>query len=100
MSAAGTICRRAAGLVEGERNVTHGEALAVYADLAAAWNAYLNGRLAPGHALTAKDTALMMALMKISRTRHGRHNPDNYVDLAGYGGIAGEIADLMAGTAP
>ena len=97
MSAAGTICRQAAALVEGDRQTTHGDALAVYADLAAQWNAYLGDRLAAGRRLSAKDTALMMALLKIARTKNGTHNPDNYVDLAGYAGVAGEIAGLMEG---
>ncbi|MBE0530258.1 MAG: hypothetical protein IH626_05480 [Rhodospirillales bacterium] len=97
MSAGGDICRQAAGLVEGDRNATHGDALAVYADLASLWNAFLGDRLAGGRKLSARDAALMMALLKISRTRHGRHNPDNYVDLAGYAGVAGEIAGLMEG---
>jgi len=97
---AGAICRRAAELVEGDRQATHGDALEVYADLAAQWNAYLGERLVPGCRLSARDTALMMALMKISRTKHGAPNPDNYVDLAGYAGIAGEIAAVMDGGKP
>ncbi|WP_316979987.1 DUF6378 domain-containing protein [Shumkonia mesophila] len=97
MSAAGDICRRGAAHVEGARQETHGDALAVYADLAAIWNAYLGDRLAAGHRLSAKDAALMMVLLKVSRTKHGRHNPDNYEDAAGYAGLAGFIAGLQAG---
>ncbi len=41
--------------------------------------------------------ALMMVLLKVSRTKHGRHNPDNYEDAAGYAGLAGFIAGLQAG---
>lgn len=99
MTAAGQICRAAAALVEGDRRATHGDAISVYADLAAQWNAYLGSRLAAGRRLSAKDAALMMALLKIARTKNGGHNPDNYVDLAGYAGLAGEIAAAMGGEA-
>ena len=44
--------------------------------------------------LSLKDVALMMALLKIARTKLGEHNKDDYVDLVGYGAIAGEIAEL------
>jgi hypothetical protein len=35
----------------------------------------------------------MMTLLKVARTKIGSHNPDDYVDGAGYMAIAGEIAD-------
>jgi hypothetical protein len=95
MSGAGGICRQAAKLVEGDRADTHGDALVVHAGIALSWNAYLAGRLASAFELSPKDVALMMALVKIERTKHGQHNPDNYVDLAGYAGIAGEIAAAL-----
>ena len=85
------ICQRAAGLVGGDRANTHGDKHENHQNIASLWNAYLGWRL-DGTMLTPKDVALMMALLKIARTKSGRHNPDDYVDLAGYAGCAGEIA--------
>ncbi|MEW5729992.1 MAG: DUF6378 domain-containing protein [Pseudomonadota bacterium] len=96
MTAASAICLRAAELVSGNRAATHGDKLENHANIAALWNAFLGDRLPAGHKLSALDVALMMALLKIARTKAGGHNPDDYVDLAGYAGCAGEIADLMA----
>jgi hypothetical protein len=86
------ICAKAAVLVGGDREATHGDKVENHQNIARLWNAYLDWRLPEGEALTAKDVALMMALLKIARTKLGAHNPDDYVDLAGYAGCAGEIA--------
>jgi hypothetical protein len=89
---AGEICAKAAELVGGDREATHGDKVENHQNIARLWNAYLGWRLPDGAALTAKDVALMMALLKIARTKLGAHNPDDFVDLAGYAGCAGEIA--------
>lgn len=84
----------AGSLVGGERARQHGDKRQNHQNIAALWNAYLGGRfLAPSTALTARDAALMMALLKIARTKAGAHNLDDYVDLAGYAAVAGEIAE-------
>lgn len=41
--------------------------------------------------ITPKDVAMMMALLKVARIRHG-DKVDSFVDLAGYAACAGEIA--------
>lgn len=41
---------------------------------------------------TAKDVAVMMALMKIARIKTGTGTADCFVDLAGYAACGGEIA--------
>ena len=46
--------------------------------------------LTPDH-ITAKDVAIMMALLKVARIATGS-SPDSFVDLAGYAACAGEIA--------
>lgn len=56
-----------------------------FARIAALWSAYT------GHEYTAHDVAMMMALLKIARTKGGKYNPDNYIDMAGYAACAGEI---------
>ena len=52
----------------------------------ALWSAYL------GTPITARDVALMMVLLKVARTKTGAFNLDDYVDAAGYAGIAVEVA--------
>lgn len=88
---ASDITQKATDLVGGDRGRTHGDKRENHQNIAALWNAYLGHRLVGG--LTPLDAALMMALLKIARTKCGSHNPDDYVDLAGYAGVAGEIAD-------
>jgi len=34
----------------------------------------------------------MMILLKMARQMTGEYNPDDFVDMAGYAGCAGEIA--------
>lgn len=87
------ICGKAQSLVGGDRAAQNGDKIENHQNIAALWNAYLGWRLAEGCLLTPKDIALMMALLKIARTKTGRHNMDDYVDLAGYAGCAGEIAE-------
>lgn len=84
---AGAILSEAKRLVGGDRHRTHGDKLANHRNIAALWSAFLDMRITP------KQAALMMALVKIARTKLGEHNPDNYVDLAGYAGVAGEVAE-------
>ena len=55
-------------------------------NIARLWSAYLDTLVAPS------DVALMMALAKIARTKTGELNPDDFIDMAGYAGIAGELA--------
>jgi Domain of unknown function (DUF6378) len=84
------VCHRAAGLVGGDRARQHGEAVASHTKIAALWSAYLNTRI------TAHDVALMMALLKIARTKVGVFNLDDYVDAAGYAAIAAEVVGCDA----
>lgn len=88
---AADICATAADLVSGERDRQHGDAKINHENIAALWNAYLGYRLrAP---LTAKDAAIIMALLKIARTKTGDHNDDDYVDAVGYLALAGQMAE-------
>lgn len=87
------IAAKAADLVGGDRAKTHGDKVENHQNIAALWNAYLGWRLGEGGLLTPRDIALMMALLKIARTKGGSHNPDDYIDLAGYAAVAGEIAE-------
>lgn len=44
-----------------------------------------------GHMITAKDVAMMMALLKIARIQGNRATGDCFVDLAGYAACGGEL---------
>lgn len=83
-------CLIAANLVSGDREATHGNKIDNHQNIANLWNAYL--RLE--NKISAKDVALMMGLLKIARTQTGTYNKDDFIDLAGYAGCAGEIAAL------
>ena len=73
-------------LVSEDRNMTHGNKLENHANIADLWSAYKKIEI------TAHDVAVMMALLKIARTKTGNINKDDYVDACGYMSIAGEIA--------
>jgi len=66
-------------------------ALAMIADL---WNVYIGQRCASPGAIVQinnDDVAALMCLFKIARICNGDGKADNWVDLAGYAAIGGEI---------
>lgn len=84
------VLETAARLVSGDRAVQNGDKRANHQNIAALWSAYT------GHIITAHDVAIMMVLLKVARTKSGRFNPDDYVDMAGYAGCAIECYDGAA----
>lgn len=98
---ASDILATAAKLVGGNREATHGDKVKNHTAIAEAWNGYLTARRVwKGDApLTAEDAAKMMVILKIARTFGGGFNPDDFVDMGGYAGCAGEIraqAEIVA----
>ena len=88
------ILEMASKLISNDRNVSHGDAFKNHAEIAEYWNIYLDDKLQPMANITADDVAVMMILLKISRKNQGeKFNLDNFVDMAGYAAIAGEIGD-------
>ena len=88
------ILDEASKIISRDRNLSHGDAFKNHAEIAEFWNIFLDGKLQPMASITADDVALMMILLKISRTNQGKKfNLDNFVDMAGYAAIAGEIGD-------
>ncbi len=83
----GAILRVAYELVNAARQDDYGSPADSLARIAALWTAYL------GHAVTAKDAALCLALMKIAREAHN-NKQDNLLDAAGYIGLAADVAAL------
>ena len=96
------ILTTAAQLVGGDRAKTHGAKHPNHENIARLWNAYLENagiiqsdEFGASRLLDATDVANMMILLKLARTQSGGiHNDDNYVDAAGYAGVAGECARI------
>ena len=86
MRAAAALLAEAAELAGGERSRQHGPARQTLGLTAELWSAYL------GIDVQVADVALLMALLKIARARTGAPILDHFVDMAGYAGIAGELA--------
>jgi hypothetical protein len=87
-SSADAILTKAAELVSGDRAKTHGDKVQNHDNIAKLWSAFLGVEINP------LQVALMMVLLKIARTKSGSLNLDDYIDMAGYAGVAGEIAQL------
>lgn len=83
------ITDRATMLVGGDRQAQHGPKLENMTKIAAMWNAWFIVRK-PGP-INAHDVAVLNAMQKFARTQSGEFNVDDYVDAAGYAGIAGEV---------
>ena len=76
---------RARVLVEGQREKDYGDKTKNHKNIAKLWSAYLDV------SISAHDVAIMMTLLKISRTKLGEVSKDPYIDMSAYGAIAGEI---------
>ena len=71
-------------LIAGPRAKTYGDKIQNHCNIAKLWTAYLDKEI------TAHDAAVMMALLKVARTKFGAPTADTYVDAAAYMAIAGE----------
>ena len=76
--------------VSGQREQDYGKPENNFARIAKLWNAYT------GHGYAPADVAVMLALLKVARIGSGRLHLDNFVDLAGYAALAGELASQEA----
>ena len=72
-------------LVGGDRQKDYGDKVKNHNNIAKLWSAYLDTPV------TAHDVAIMMALLKIARTKLGAVSKDTYIDMSAYSAIAGEI---------
>lgn len=79
------ILEEARRCVCGEREQEYGTPENNFTLIARLWEVY------SGQSYTAKDVAMMMALLKVARIKTGV-KADSFVDLAGYAACAGEIA--------
>ena len=71
-------------LISGPRAKTYGDKVINHGNIAKLWSAYIDKKL------TAHDAAVMLALLKVARTKFGNPNTDTYIDAAAYMAIAGE----------
>lgn len=94
MNGPGEILREAARLVSEERAKTYGPYWISLGRIARLWSAYKEVEI------SACDVAVMLALMKLSRTRDAEGHRDNYVDAAGYVAIAGALEERGPGREP
>jgi hypothetical protein len=98
---AGAILRQAAEIVDGARNVTHGDKERSFRAIARLWDAYLTAKppvFDIGKPIvTAADVAAMMVLLKFARSEHGQHVDDHGIDAAGYAAIWGELREAAGG---
>lgn len=78
-------------IVTGDRARTHGDVVDNHQNIARLWSAYLQ------RDVTADQVAIMMVLLKVARTQLGALNRDDYVDMIGYGAVAGEIIGRFNG---
>ena len=72
-------------LVGMDREKDYGDKVENHKNIARLWSAYLETPI------EAHDVAIMMALLKIARTKLGAVSKDTYIDMSAYGAIAGEI---------
>jgi len=79
------ILEEAEKCVCGQREEDYGSPEDNFRLIAEFWSSYT------GAAISSKDVAVMMALLKIARIKTGDKR-DNFVDLAGYAACAGEVS--------
>lgn len=87
------ILEQACKCVCGDREQDYGSPENNFDNIANMWNTYLRPKLPAGVdlKLTGKDSAAMLALLKIVRISTDRAKEDNWIDLAGYAACGGEI---------
>jgi len=93
MKEAADILKRAADLVGGDRASAHGDAAETLQAIGELWGHLLSlmGKPLP-EPLEARDVAFLMVGLKMVRSCKGAEsNDDNYVDMAGYAGLAGAV---------
>lgn len=78
------ILKMAIELTVKDRQEQYGDARENFELVARFWEVYT------GRPYSASDVAMMLALLKVARAMSG-YKADNYVDLAGYAALAGEI---------
>lgn len=82
------ILKTAELIVNGEREGQYGAPEDSFNNIARLWGIYLGCDLKPS------DVANLMVLMKVARNMNGVYKADNWVDMAGYSALGGELQTL------
>lgn len=93
----GAVLDEAKRIINGERQDQYGKPEDSFASIAELWSGYLHAVACAGRTcadLTPADVAHMMVLFKLARQMHGAGKRDNYVDAAGYIGIAADMVGV------
>ena len=88
---AAEIATTAATLISGDRDRTHGNKKTNFENIAKLWSAWLSVAHGLDTPLSGVDVAKLMVLLKLARMESGEYNPDDALDLVGYGAILGEL---------
>jgi len=83
------ILKKAVSYVADSREKEYGNKLKNHDNIAKLWSAYKDTEF------TARDVAVMMALLKVARTKQGKVSEDTFIDGAAYMAIAGDIHDEL-----
>lgn len=84
----GSVLIEAHSIINGARRASYGSPKESFDDIASAWTLQLKSQLTKP--ITARQVALMMAMLKILRDR-SKPARDNTVDLCGYGALAEDV---------
>lgn len=86
------ILDRTAATVLHDREATHGRPQDFFDSVARQWGVFLTNLTGKPINLQPHDVALMMILFKVVRASNNSGHGDNWIDLAGYAAVGGEIA--------
>jgi len=81
------ILKTAIGLINGDRAEDYGDAYENHKRIAELWSVVF------GIKVTVYQVVLCLILLKIARLIYSPTKKDSWIDVAGYSGIGGEIAD-------
>ena len=79
------ILDRAKEIITGARNDAYGDPKDSFKKISMLWSDYLGMYVSP------VDVANMMVLLKVSRQKTGKGSADNFIDIAGYAALGGEL---------
>lgn len=81
-----SILKEANAIIYGDREKTYGHPSKNLETIATMWQAYLKARKSTD-AVTPKDVAAMMMLVKVARFANDPTHRDNLVDICGYAAL-------------
>lgn len=80
-----SILQQADKIINGERHKKYGDVIQTFKEIAEIWSIQLNTQVKP------IDVAACMISMKLIRAKHSPNYQDNWLDIAGYSGLADKL---------